>query len=1268
MDKMTLISPNHAAANEVTWSLRLKHEFEDQNEVAELRYKLNKAKSENVELVAKHNEELLSCESQLAKLRSEVEKGEAVRQSLEYELAVARKQCGVERIALQEEKDNFVEEQELFKAQIEELQKKMHTVEEKFQSTQFNWQEAQKKLDSDLKGQDLEIEKYQKDQEMLMSEKSSLEADIQKQSLIIQELQQKLKELDIEKNSHLDTARRQKSEIAFGLERENRLKQELEAATERVKSLVEGIEAERAAHLESKFNSEIIQLRIRDLEGSLQVEKASQTQTSSDLDLIRSQFRDVENAYNREKATSVELAGKLLDLEKQYSYVVKEFKAEIEKQNRMIIDQAMKLKTSEESLAAMELNIEKSKKNQLSLEEAYGCNMSELQILVETFKTPNHRLSGTFSDKDIAAGPAVIAALRHTLTDYQNTLESTSNELETRKRICAGMKEELESSEQIIHAMRKNLENTRSEQQGSKKELQRLDVACVERESHIAQLKTELMKARDIWEQEKMRGLELEREIQTITQTFQKEAEEKITFLHGLYQQLVSGCVLLKEPESLEGNFSWPELCVILQENVDALLSDVHQAKNKVFHLEHACKNKADVLKDLQKKHEDSLDRLTQQMKEQQNAWQKKTKDLEQHYSVLLGETNSKAQKYLKIAEKSKDKISICEKTKDQMALENVHIKNLLINTEKDHKSLLAACALMAGALYPLYSRAHTLSTQRNFLQDQMNIYLDVQSEIRNLVQALSDSDVQKNSGSTKSPKCSACMMYVFRRGVIVVLATKRLQQLGRSSRTLFTWRGVRNKGPSLLVCPGGDQNSKTIRPQDEMMRCQEALKWITSTDLLSAVTTSMSDLFGVLNQKDLDSRSQMRLTDASKNCFSKLMSHLNVGSEARRAELQRFSISGDPDSLVHRLMCGLHRINFQTSSVELTSTTPIVTCLALLKKQILAFTQRLHAAEIDRRSLRRELSNIKQKIRDTSAAQNQPLQQSKMITYETYKSIFNELNNALVREQEAQTLLNEQSQQLLELNSKIDFHSREKAEQEKTLSEAHKSLSETKLVLHRKDQLVHQQDRQLTQVEQDKRLLEESLSRAEGALRTAAREKEILTDHMKSVAVTFQKIRDQISLSRVTTSRQDFTFQLPKLSSKIFEMKGYTGGSDFTVCQTMIKSFLDMYQMVCTKVSNLESEIVFHEKHIAALKSELQTACLREAKEKLDAHTLASSRGEIHAERSNADFLPLWAEPDFSQSHMNISHGGSRSFQPMDISSGSHFTARTMQELPSKI
>ncbi|KAM3938351.1 coiled-coil domain-containing protein 171 [Leptodactylus fuscus] len=1267
MDKMTFTPANHTANNEVKRPVPFKRKKEELDEIAELRYKLSKAKNEEVELVAKHNEELSSLESQLAKLRSEVEKGEAIRQSLEYELAVARKECGMERMALQEEKENSFEKQELFKAQIEELQKKVHTIEENFQSTQFGWQEAQKKLESVLKDQDFEIENYKKEQQMLISDKSSLEACMQKQSVIIQELQQKLNDLDTEKNSHLDTARRQKSEIAFGLEREDRLKQELDAANQRVKRLEESIEAERAAHLESKFNSEIIQLRIRDLETSLQVEKASQAQTTSDLDLIKSQFREVEKAYTRERAAAEEMADKLHKLEKEHSYMVQEFKAEIEKKTQMITELSVNLKTSEENLALMQQELEKNKKHQLSLEEAYGCNVRELQTLVESFNMPSHYISGAYSDKDKAAGPAVLQALRHTLTDYQNKLESTSNELETTKHVYAGMKEELKSSKQMIHTLQNTLEKVGSEQMISKKELQSLSAACAERESQIVQLQAELVEKHDAWEKEKLKLLESEHEIQKITQTFQKDAEEKLTFLHGLYQRLVAGYVLIKQPESLMNNFSWTELCVILQDNVDALISEVHRVNEKVSYLDYACKNKADVLRDLQKDHENSLDRLAQQMKAQQSAWQKKTRDLEQHYSSLIGEVNSRAQKYQRIAEKSKDQISIYEKTKDQMALENVRIKNLLISTEKDHKCLLAACALMAGALYPLYSRTCALAAQRNCLQDQMNTYVDVQSEIRNLVQALSDTEVKRNSDSKRILKHSTCIKHVFRRGVIVVLAANRLKQLGRFSKTLFTWMEGKNKGPGLLVYPGEGQTSKTLTPpQDEMMRCQEAWKWITSSDLLSTIISSMSDLLEVLSQKDTDSRSQKQIIDTARNCFSKLMRRLNVGSEAGCVELQAPSISIDPHCLVHRLNCGLHKINIQTSTMELTRTTPIVKCLAVLKKQILAFTQRLHKAEVERRSLRRELSDIKQKISEINSdvggaqnlkTQNQQFQQSKVVPYEKFRTVFDELNSALLREQEAQILLNEQSQQLLELNYKIELHSQEEAEKDQTLSEAVKSLSETKMELRRKDQSLWQQNRQLTQLEQDKRRLEESISNAESALRAAAREKEVLSKYMKSVAAVFQKMRDQITLSRVATSRQDFTSQLPKLSPKMFEMEGCTGVSDFTVCQHMIKSFLDIYKITCTKAAALEKEMALHEKHTAALRSELQTACLRETK------SLTPAKHDV----PSSEFLPLQAEPDFSQSCMNFSHINSRTFHPIDFASTNNIST-TMQELPTKM
>lgn len=44
-----------------------------------------------------------NCESQIVKLRSEIEKGEAVRQSLEYELAIARKDARLKMYAAEQE-------------------------------------------------------------------------------------------------------------------------------------------------------------------------------------------------------------------------------------------------------------------------------------------------------------------------------------------------------------------------------------------------------------------------------------------------------------------------------------------------------------------------------------------------------------------------------------------------------------------------------------------------------------------------------------------------------------------------------------------------------------------------------------------------------------------------------------------------------------------------------------------------------------------------------------------------------------------------------------------------------------------------------------------------------------------------------------------------------------------------------------------------------------------------------------------------------------
>ncbi|KAM4710391.1 coiled-coil domain-containing protein 171 [Discoglossus pictus] len=1279
MDRMMFISQNHPTSNELGSS---QQEHVDMDKVLELRCALNKVKNEKVELMAKQNEELSILGCQVIKLRSEVEKGEAERQRLEYELAVLRKQCSADRMALEEEKQHSLRLQGQCKVQIEELHKKEQEMKNKMesviQSQNRKVQELQKKLHELQTEKNIHTEAlgHQKSElEYTREREERLKGELESQNKRIQELHKQLYEMEAEKNVCMDNFLHQKNELGYSREREERLIMELETATQRVKRLEENIESERAAHLESKFNSEVIQLRIRDLESSLQVEKASYSQSASDLEMIKNQFREVEAAYNREKKRADSNAEKLKKAEQESSILTNQLKSDIDKKSRMVSDLTVKLKSAEENYIKIQQDFAEARKRHSNLEDSYGSNMRELQSMVESFNVSSQRTSGSYKDKVKAAGPAaVLETLRHTLTDYQSRLEGTSNELETTKRLCWKMSEELESSKQKTQSLCNNLENTQSDLGEVRKELNHLRSKYAEKESQIGTIQKDLEKTQHGWEKEKLRVTEAENEIQKLTRTYQKDTEEKLTFLHNLYQRLVAGCVLIKQPESMLGKFSWPELCIVLQENVDVLISDLNRANEKASHLEYVSKNKTDTLRELQKNHEDSLNKLAAEMKAQDSSWQKQRRDLEQHYNGLLGEVQARAQKFQSIAEKSKDTVAVFEKTKDQVALENVHVKNLLMTSEKDLKSLLAAYALMAGALYPLYGRYCCLLTQRDFLLHQFNTYVEAHRDIRTLVQALSETDEKVHFGYDKiKRKDIRGLKNLFRKSVIVVLAANRLQRLGKSSNALFSWVDNMREGKGMLVYTGRTKGKqKRSSQQDEHKGHNEVWKWFSNTDLLSSAVSSVSDLRGVLITKDPNSQTYGNLINSARNSFAKLMNKLRDDMENPPDE--RYGVNINSDSLMQRLAYGLQKHNPPSSPSSFST----MKCVSTLKKQIFGFTQRLHSTEVERRSLRLELTEFKEKIselqKSAGSAEDlnrniQLLKHSKVVPYEKFISACEELKSALLREQQAQALLSEQSQQLIDLNYKLEMHADEETEKEQTLTEAVKGLSEAKLELRRKDQSLRQLTRQLGQLEQDKNRLEESIHNAESALRMAAKDKETLTNHMKSVEVILQKVRDQISLSWSAAISSDFTLHLPKLHPEIFAMEGYLGGPEFKVCQSMIRSFMDVYHLAWSKTTALEREITSHKKHIAALKSELQTACLRENASltpinydhDIPLHTRSAS---LLDKTTKPDFFSFKAEEKSKKRFMKYSYETSRSYS----SSSSAFNDSTspIQTLPN--
>ncbi|XP_035166785.1 coiled-coil domain-containing protein 171 isoform X6 [Oxyura jamaicensis] len=979
-------------------------------------------------MVIKHRQELSSREIQIVKLRCEVEKGEAVRQNLEYELAVARKDAHLRICDLEEELS--VVKTTLVELQVfnEKLQQKVVETEKAFHIAQQKWKEQQQRLANE---KDEIFRKCKDEYELLLKERTKLESVLQ-------------------------------------------------AATVRIKKLEEDTEAERAAHLESKFNSEIIQLRIRDLEGALQVEKVSQAETLSDLEMIRKKLKEVENAYEREKQNAQGNLEKLNILKREYFSTNKQMNEKIEENEKVIKDLYEKLQDNEKTRRELQEELAMAKKRQIFLTETYENNMRELELLLDSFAMSDQRTAGTCKDKDKPSSFSVLETLSCTLTAYQNKLEDTSNELGKMKALCGKMTKELEISKEKMYALSQDLKEAQDNLADANKELNHLHTKCADKETLIGALKMQLQNVQQYWEEEKVRATESENEIQKLTRAYQKDMEEKLTFLHGLYQRLVAGCVLIKQPEGILDRFSWSELCAVLQENVDALILDLNRANEKEY--------------------EDT-------------------------------------------AEKNKEAIYVLEKRWEKLALENIYVKNTLTQIQKEHSSLLAACALLAGALYPLYGRSCALSTQRHLLQDQVNIYELVNQEIRILVHALSSVEEKKQESKMKKRKFKG-MIRVFRRGVIAVLAANRLRVLSQSSSSLFSWINGFKEGIGILVCVGDSKSKRNpSRHKQEQIDCVEALSWFTSSKLLAAIISSVTELQDVVNKTDPNLRlSGHLLLSAARNSFSKLMDKLNVIMET--VPLDSSSISYmEEDSLVQRLAHGLHKINAQALEAGFCDRLPIMESIASLQKQIFEFTQRLHKAEVERRSLRLELAE--------------------------FKGNFSEMKKEADKAQSLQEQLNMFKQS---------------------------RLFEAMTELRRKDQSLHQFNRLLTQLEQDKRRLEESIHDAESALCMAAKHKELIISHMKSVEATLNKVRDQTLLSQTAATRNDFTLQLPKLHLETFAVEGLKGGPEVVTFQAMIKSFMDVYQLASSRVDMLVRKTASHQLHTAVLKSKLQTACLHES------------------------------------------------------------------------
>ncbi|NXB29760.1 CC171 protein, partial [Eulacestoma nigropectus] len=291
------------------------------------------------------------------------------------------------------------------------------------------------------------------------------------------------------------------------------------------------------------------------------------------------------------------------------------------------------------------------------------------------------------------------------------------------------------------------------------------------------------------------------------------------------------------------------EFCALLHENIEALIMNFHKANERISHLEYICKHKTDTMNDLQQNQEDAFEKMSEQLKAQDHCWQKEKQYLEQQYSNLLAEAHARAQECEETAQKNRQKLYGLEQVCEKLVHENASVRNTLANAQKERSSLLAACALLSGALCPLYGRMCEMSSQRDLLQDQVNLHDLVNQKIGSLLCVLPTNKDNNQDEARLRQRRAKGLVYVFRRAVIAVLAANRLRHLAQYSHSLFIWTDGSRGSTGIRVCVGesGGRRNK-LRFEEEEVDCIEALDWLTSSNLYTAIISSVSELQDVLN------------------------------------------------------------------------------------------------------------------------------------------------------------------------------------------------------------------------------------------------------------------------------------------------------------------------------------------------------------------------------------------------------------------------------------
>ncbi|XP_035989880.1 coiled-coil domain-containing protein 171 isoform X2 [Fundulus heteroclitus] len=828
----------------------------------ELRWRLNLLEKEKLKLTCSHNQEVCSLQAEVARLRSSVERGEARRAELQYQLAASRR----DRCALTE--------------RAAELQEALLVSQQARQEERGAAQQ--------------EVEERQRLIQNLSSEKQRLTRLLQDQEAALEESRRKTAEEQRERQQEAEVSRRRAAQLEDLEERLERSCREKELAGQRAEALESSLEAERAAHLESRHDVQVLQVRTRDLEAALAVERCGQQEAQRSLELLRSSFSELERLYSLEAERRGSAERALERLQEEFSLYKSEAAVALETERKATFDLSKRLEEEESRHGGTRTLLQQAAERQAQADEAFRDTLQRVSGLLPPAKHDGKPSPGE-----------VLQQLEATLSANQRRLEESTQQVGVLLDASQKLQEENRLLQRLV-----------SDQQEQAEEARR---ALVQLQEEAAALR---LQSSDWSAQKKELQEELQREKEERNQEVQevrKEAEARLLFLHRLHQRLL--------PRGILGDVSWAELCEAVTQRVEELTSDLQKAEDQVAVLQEACSRRSACVRQLQRSQQGVLARLEESVRSREEAWSRR-------HALAVVQLQSQLQLCRSQCDSQRDRASSLERRCSSLTSDLSRLQGLLSGSRREASASLLACALLGGALRHARRCVAALSQQKALLRRQLAERELLEQEVRRLADALGGQEEEEEEEERRRKTRRR-----WRKGVCAVLALQRWTALSRRTAALFQ---LERSGGSVAVC--GDPTTASLKDENGEGAEGVCARWLRSKSLPSVVLSSMADLQGALANT---ASSPPDVISAARSGLSRLLDHL----------LDQSDPSVPRGSAEEKLIQ-----DRQTSLKALVSG---------LQQHFLDFSQRLHSAEVERRSLRLEVANLKKGLQQERAELN---------------------------------------------------------------------------------------------------------------------------------------------------------------------------------------------------------------------------------------------------------------------------------------------------------